>query len=219
MLKNGDRGVVLQRDKQTYAVAPHIPCGVVTPELLRKLADAAERFGIEAMKISSAERILLVGLAEDQVDELWAELGMSPGAAVGLCVRSVRCCPGTTYCRFGLQDSLGLARSLDREYHGIELPGKMKMAVSGCPNQCAESIVRDIGLVGKKSGWGILLGGCVGARPRLGEAFADGLSDGEALALVARVIEAYRKTAKPKERLGRMIERLGGIEAFRGQVG
>jgi len=98
MLKLGEKGAIIQRDKETYAVAPHIPCGVASPELLRKIADIAEKYNAQALKITSATRIAIVGLKEEDIDDVWNELGMAPGAAVGLCVRSVRACPGTTFC-------------------------------------------------------------------------------------------------------------------------
>ena len=94
MLNDGDKGVIIQRDKQTYAVAPHIPCGVVSAQTLRKLADIAEKYDAAALKLTSAVRIAIVGLKEEDVDNVWAELGMDAGAAVGLCVRSVKACPG-----------------------------------------------------------------------------------------------------------------------------
>jgi len=130
MLEDGEKGAVLQRDKSTYAVVPHIPCGVVTPELLRKLADVAERYNAAAMKITSSQRIALVGVKEEDIDAIWEALGTDPGAAVGNCVRSVRSCPGTMFCRRAQQDSLGLALKLDKKYHGAALPGKFKMAIS-----------------------------------------------------------------------------------------
>ncbi len=92
MLQDGDKGVIIQRDKQTYAIAPHIPCGVIKPETLRKLADVAEKYNAQALKITSAARIAIVGVEEQDVENIWSELGMSPGAAVGLCVRSVKAC-------------------------------------------------------------------------------------------------------------------------------
>jgi NAD(P)H-nitrite reductase large subunit len=216
MLEDGDRGVILQRDKQTYAVTPHIPCGLLTPELLRGLADAIERSGARVAKITSGERVALIGLEEGQIDGFWAELGLPPGFAVGQRVRNIRSCVGLPHCVRAQQDSLTVALQLDRRYIGRELPGKLKMAVSGCSNQCAESAVRDIGLVGMpKKGWNLLLGGCVGARPRIGELYCKGLSDDEALALIDRVMVLFEAEAKPKERLGRLIDRLGGLEAFR----
>ena len=148
MLQDGEKGAIIQRDKQTYAVAPHLPCGVVSADTLRKLADAADKYNIPAMKVTSASRIALVGITEDQVDEVWKDLKMSPGAAVGLCVRSVKACPGTTFCKRGQQDSLGIGMLLDEKYHGLELPGKFKIGVSGCPNQCAENCIKDVSLVG-----------------------------------------------------------------------
>ena len=217
MLKDGEKGAILQRDRETYAVAPHLPCGVVTPEQLRKLADVAEEFGAAALKITSAARIALVGLQEDDLDAVWSRLGMAPGAAVGLCVRSVKACPGTTFCKRGQQDSLGVGMTLDGKYHGMELPGKLKIGVSGCLNQCAETCIKDIGLVGKPKGWMVLVGGKGGARPRLAEELARDLDTDAALALVDRVIDYYRENARPKERMGRMLERTG-VDALRSAV-
>ena len=162
MLRLGEKGAIPQRDNETYAVAPHIPCGVITPALLRKLADAAEKYGAKALKITGATRIAIVGLKEEDINGVWQDLGMAPGRAVGLCIRSIRACPGTTFCKLGQQDALGLGLKLDTLYHGMELPGKCKMAISGCPLNCAESSVRDIGLIGKVEGWRLLIGGNVG---------------------------------------------------------
>ncbi|NQU04279.1 MAG: NAD(P)/FAD-dependent oxidoreductase, partial [Syntrophaceae bacterium] len=103
MLQDGEKGVILQRDKETYAVAPHIPCGVVSPGTLRKLADVAEKYNAPALKLTSAARIAIVGLKEEDIENVWADLGMDKGAATGLCVRNVKACPGTTFCRRGIQ--------------------------------------------------------------------------------------------------------------------
>jgi len=214
MLKLGEKGAILQRDKETYAIAPHIPCGVVTPELLRTLADVAEKFGAQALKITGATRIAIVGLREEDIDAAWEALSLAPGAAVGLCVRSVRACPGTSYCKLGQQDALGVGMKLDEAYHGMELPGKFKMAVSGCPLSCSESWVRDVGLIGKKDGWMLTVGGNVGASPRIGQQLESGFDDDGVIAAVARVVEAYRENAKKGERLGKTIERLG-LDPFR----
>jgi NAD(P)H-nitrite reductase large subunit len=209
MLKLGEKGTILQRDNETYAIAPHMPCGVVTPDQLRKLADAAEKYGAKALKITGATRIAIVGLKEDDIDAVWADLGMSAGAAVGLCVRSIRACPGTTFCKLGKQDALGVGLALDEKYHGLELPGKFKMSVSGCTLNCAESWVRDIGLTGYQEGWMITVGGNVGAKPRIGKELTKGLTDDQALAMVERIIEYYKTKAKKVERLGALIEREG----------
>ena len=209
MLQDGEKGVIIQRDKQTYAVAPHIPCGVVNPETLRKLADVAEKYGAAALKITSAARIAIVGLKEEDIDNVWSELGMKAGAAVGLCVRSIKACPGTTFCKRGIQDSLSLGLKLDEKYHGLELPGKFKLGVSGCPNQCAETCIKDIGLVGMPKGWKLLVGGNGGAKARLSRELAKDLSTEQALELIDKIIEYYRANAKLRQRLGAMIEKRG----------
>jgi NAD(P)H-nitrite reductase large subunit len=211
MLKLGEKGAILQRDNKTYAVAPHIPCGVVTPELLRRIADVAEKYKAQAIKITGATRIAIVGLEEEDIDQVWDDLKLDKGAAVGLCVRSIRACPGTTFCKIGRQDALGIGMELDQRYHGKELPGKFKMAVSGCHLSCAESWVRDVGLIGKKSGWQVVIGGNVGAEPRIGEEIASGLDDAQVLKAVDKIVQCYQENANKNERLGKLIERIGMI--------
>jgi len=191
MLQDGEKGVIIQRDRQTYAVAPHIPCGVVKPAMLRKLADVAEKYGAAALKLTSAARIAIVGVQEKDVDKIWRELDMSPGFAVGLCVRSIKACPGTTFCKRGQQDSLSLGLELDGKYHGMELPAKLKIGVSGCPNQCAETCIKDIGIVGMPSGWKVLVGGNGGARPRLAQELIKGLGSQDVITLVDKIIKYY----------------------------
>ncbi len=218
MLNDGEKGVIIQRDQKTYAVAPHLPCGVVSPAQLRKLADIAEKYEAAALKCTSAARIAIVGLKEEDVDAVWGELEMNPGAAVGLCVRSIKACPGTTFCKRGVQDSLGMGLKLDQKYHGLELPGKLKMGVSGCANQCAETCIKDIGLVGRKGGWILMVGGNGGAKARLAVEVANDLSDATAEALVEKVIEYYREHAQGRERLGKTIDRIG-LEQFKADLG
>jgi NAD(P)H-nitrite reductase large subunit len=209
MLKLGEKGAIIQKDKQTYAVAPHIPCGVVTPQLLRKIADTAEKYNAQALKITGAARIAIVGIKEEDIDKVWKELDMAPGAAVGLCVRSVRACPGTTFCKLGKQDALGMGMKLDKQYHGMQLPGKFKIAVSGCSLNCVESWVRDVGLIGKANGWTLVIGGNVGAKPRIAQELVDTLNDEQALEKISQVITYYKENAQKGERLGKMIDRIG----------
>jgi len=217
MLQDGEKGVIIQRDKQTYAVSPHIPCGVVQPGTLRKIADMAEKYNAAAIKLTSAERIVLVGLKEEEIDNFWRDIGMPAGAAVGLCVRSIKACPGTTFCKRGIQDSLGLGIKLDEKYHGMELPAKFKLGVSGCPNQCAETCIKDIGLVGLPKGWKVLVGGNGGAKPRLAVELAKDLSEEQAMGLIDKIIGHYKANARPHQRLGAMIEKMG-FEAFKSAV-
>jgi NAD(P)H-nitrite reductase large subunit len=214
MLKLGEKGAILQRDKQTYAVAPHIPCGVVTPDLLRRIADVSDKYNAQAIKITGAARIAIIGIQEEDVDEVWQEIQLDKGAAVGLCVRSIRSCPGTTYCRLGKQDALGMGMALDKRYHAKDLPGKFKMAVSGCHLSCSESWVRDIGLIGLKDGWQVVIGGNVGADPRIAQAVASGLDDDGTLKAVEKIVQCYQSSAKKGERLGKTIERMG-LEPFK----
>jgi NAD(P)H-nitrite reductase large subunit len=214
MLKLGEKGAIPQRDGQTYAVAPHIPCGLITPELLRRVADVAEKYKVKAVKITGATRLALIGLKEEDIEGVWEDLKLGKGAAVGLCIRSIRTCPGNTYCKIGQQDALGIGLKLDEAYHGRQLPGKFKMAVSGCHLSCAESWVRDIGLIGRKDGWALVIGGNVGASPRIAQEIADKLDDEGALAAVEKVVAFYAKEAQKGERLGKMIDRVG-IDPFR----
>lgn len=217
-LADGEKNVVVQRDRETYAIAPHLPCGLVTPEILRRIADVAERYGCQAIKLTSAERIALIGLREPDIDAAWNDLGMKPGSMIGDRVRSVRVCPGTDFCKRGQQDSLKIGHILDTKYHGQPMPGKMKISVSGCPNQCTETMTKDIGIVGSKPGWNLIVGGSGGGSPRLGTCIAKRCSDDEILALVDGVVEFYRAHAKPHERLYKTLTRVG-LEALTDALG
>ncbi|MFW2368914.1 MAG: NAD(P)/FAD-dependent oxidoreductase [Desulforhopalus sp.] len=213
MLKLGEKGVIPQNEEDSYAIAPHIPCGLVTPDLLRKIADVSEKYNAKALKITGAARIAIVGLKEADIDAVWEELDLAQGAAVGLCIRSIRTCPGTTFCRLGKMDALGIGMKLDKKYHAFQLPGKFKMAVSGCKLSCSESWVRDVGLIGDRDGWIVTIGGNVGSQPRIGKELINGLDDEAALKAVDDVVQYYSENAKKGERLGKMLERVG-IEPF-----
>jgi len=208
-LDDGEQGAVLQRDGKTFAIAPHIPCGLVTPDLLRKIADVADRYNCQALKLTSAERIALIGIRAEDIGAIWNELDMQPGGLLVERVRSVRVCPGTDYCRRGQQDSLTIGKVLDAKYHGQSTPGKFKISVSGCPNQCTETATKDIGVVGSRQGWDLWVGGAGGANPQLATRIAQRLSSDELLLLVERVMEFYRATARPRERLFRTLARVG----------
>jgi NAD(P)H-nitrite reductase large subunit len=212
-----EKGAIIQRDKETYAIAPHIPGGLTNPETLRKIADVAERYGAQALKLTSAQRIAIIGLPEEKLDEIWAELGEKQGAAIGLCVRSVKICPGTTYCKRGQQDSVEVGLEMDRKYHGMELPWKFKMGISGCMNDCGEVCIKDVGLIGTPKGWNLMVGGNGGSAPRLSHELMENIpSDEEALAAVDHLIQWFK--AKDRRcRLGKFIDEMG-IEAFRAEV-
>ncbi|MCK4998047.1 MAG: NAD(P)/FAD-dependent oxidoreductase [Anaerohalosphaera sp.] len=217
MLQDGEKGVIVQRDKKTYAIAPHIPCGMVSPEMLRQIADISEKYGAQAIKITSAARIALIGIEENDIDDVWNDLGMQQGFVVGICVRSIKACPGTTFCKKGKQDSLGLGMKLDGKYHGKELPGKFKIGVSGCAIQCAETCIKDFGFVGMADGWRILVGGNGGGRPRLAQELTKGLTTDEAMELLTKVLEYYKANARPHQRIGAMLEKMD-FEEFKAAV-
>ena len=217
MLRLGEKGAIPQRDNETFAIAPHIPCGLITPELLRRIADTAEKYSAKAIKITGAARIAIIGLKEEDIDAAWDTLNLGKGAAVGLCVRSIRTCPGNTYCKLGQQDALKMGLTLDEIYHGMQLPGKFKMAVSGCHLSCSESWVRDIGLIGNKDGWALVIGGNVGAEPRIAQECANSLDESSALTAIDKVVGYYQLNAKKGERLGKMIDRVG-IDVFKQEL-
>ncbi|WP_292484702.1 NAD(P)/FAD-dependent oxidoreductase [Methanohalobium sp.] len=212
-----EKGAILQRDKETYAIAPHIPGGIVSADMLKKMADVAEKYDAQALKITSSQRIAIVGLKEEDLDDAWSELEMQPGAAIGVCVRSVKFCPGTTFCKRGQQDSVALGLKLDEKYHGMELPGKMKMGVAGCMNSCSEPAVKDIGIMGTSKGYTLMLGGSAGLKPRIANTVATELSEEEVIQYVERIIEFY-KSQTSKKRLGQVIDNMG-IEKFKEEVG
>lgn len=212
-----EKGAILQRDKETYSIAPHLTAGIVTPEVLRTIADVAEKYNAAAVKVTGAQRIALVGLKEEDLDSVWKDLDMDPGAAIGLCVRSIKICPGTTFCKRGLQDSVAVGSKLDSLYHGKELPNKLKIGVSGCPNSCADSAFKDIGLIGGGKGWMLYVGGKGGAKPRIADRIALSVSEEKIYDLIEKVIQVYSENAGTRERLGDYIDRLG-LEAFKEQI-
>lgn len=195
--------------KKTYAIAPHVPAGLITSDQLRKLADVADKYNAKAIKITAAQRIALVGLEENDIDSAWQDLGMKPGAAIGLCVRSIKTCPGTSFCKRGFKDSVSIGLKLDDRYHGMNLPNKLKIGVSGCPNSCADNHTRDIGLMGTPKGWTIFVGGKGGTIPRLGDRLVMGIPDEKVLDLVDDIVNLYSDNANNKERLGSYIDRVG----------
>lgn len=209
-----EKGAVIQRDMKTYAIAPHVPGGLITASQLRKLADVADKYNAQAIKITAAQRIALVGLKEEDLDSAWNDLGMKPGAAIGLCVRSIKTCPGTTFCKKAFRDSVTLGLNLDDRYHGMNLPNKLKIGVSGCPNSCSDNHTRDIGLMGTPKGWTVFVGGKGGTIPRLGDRLIMGVSDEKVLDLVDEIVKVYASNATAKERLGAYIDRIG-FNAFK----
>ena len=213
-----EKGALVQRDYQTYAIVPHLPGGLCTFDQLRKIADTAEKYKAAALKLTGAARFAIVGLKEEDLDNVWTELGMPPAAAVGLCVRSIKFCPGTTFCRLGKQDAVTLGMKLDELYHGTDMPSKFKIGVSGCQNSCAESWIKDLGYIGTSKGWKVVAGGNAASKPMIAQVLAEDLSNDDALALTDKIVRRYKQHTKP-HRLGTFIEKMGGIETLKKELG
>jgi NAD(P)H-nitrite reductase large subunit len=212
-----EKGAIVQRDGETYAIKVHMPGGFTNPEELRRVADVAERHGIPEIKITIAQRIALFGIPEEKLDAIRADLGDLDEGAVGLCIRYVKMCPGATWCKRAQRVTKDIGMEMDRRYHRLKVPWKFKMSVSGCPNDCSESFIRDLGLIGGPGGWKILVGGNGGSRPRMAQLLVEEVAtDEEALAVVERLV-AWLTAAEKKCRLGKVIEEMG-IEAFRKEV-
>ncbi len=211
-----EQGAIVQRDYETYAIAPHIPGGICKPSTLRRIADVAEKYNAATLKLTSAQRIAIVGIAESDIEDAWRDLDIPPGYAIGLCIRSVKFCPGTTFCKRGKQDSVTLGMEFDRKYHGMTLPSKFKIGVSGCANSCAESWIKDLGFIGMPKGWKVVVGGSAGAAPAIADVLAEDLNDNEAIDLADRVI-SYYKNCNTKKRLGRYIKEIG-FEEFKKEI-
>ena len=217
MSEDAPRGAILQRDKKSYAIVPRTPVGLVSPEVLEAISSVVRKYKLPITKITSGQRLALIGMQRDEVDRIWNELKMEVGPAIELCVHYVQACPGTEVCKFGVRDSLGMGLKLEKLYVGMDLPAKVKIGVSGCPFCCAESYVRDIGLIGKKKGWLVTFGGNSGGRPRIGDILAEKLDDAEAVTLVQRCLEFYRDNVEKKLRTARLVEKIG-IEAIKQAV-
>ncbi len=216
-MSNPLEGAILQRDKQTYAIVPRTPAGMLTPEILDTISYVCKKYEIPIIKITSGQRIALVGMREDQVQPVWDELKWRVGRATELCVHYVQACPGTAVCKLGLQDSLGMGLEIENMFHEKPYPAKVKIGVSGCPMCCGESYVRDVGLVGTKHGWNVIVGGNSGGRPRIGDLLAENLTTEEAKALVDKFMDYYREGSGKRLRVARFVEKVG-IDAVRAAV-
>lgn len=212
------KGAILQRDGETYAIVPRTPVGLVPRETLEALARVVQKYEIPIVKITSGQRLALVGMKADVIDNIWEDLGTDIGRATELCVHYAQACPGTAVCKFGVQDSLGMALELEKMYVGIDLPAKVKFGVSGCPFCCGESYVRDVGLIGTKKGWHVIFGGNSGGKPRIGDLLAENLDRDAAVELVRRALEYYKENGKKRERTARFMNRIGAAE-FKSALG
>ncbi|MEV6930731.1 nitrite reductase large subunit NirB [Dactylosporangium sp. NPDC051485] len=199
----------IQKDG-TFSVVPQMQGGVTTPAQLRRIADVADKYEVPMVKLTGGQRIDLLGVRKEDLPAMWADLGMPSGWAYGKSFRTVKTCVGAEFCRFGLGDSTALGIALEERYQGIEGPGKMKLAVTGCPRNCAEAYVKDLGVVAIEGGrWELYVGGAAGAHVRKGDLLATVSTPEEVVALTGRFLQYYRESANWLERTYAWVPRLG----------
>jgi nitrite reductase (NADH) large subunit len=207
----------IQKDG-TFSVMPEMPGGVCTPAELKRIATVAEQFNVPLVKVTGGQRIDLVGVAKHDLPAVWQALDMPAGWAWGKSYRTCKSCIGTEFCRFGLGDSMGLAKQIEQRFRGLDTPGKMKLATAGCPRNCSEAMVKDVGAVAIGDGkWEIYIGGAAGAHVRKGDLLCTVGSEAEVLLYTGRFMQYYRENAKYKERTYTFIPRIG-LERIRAVV-
>ncbi|HEV2445386.1 MAG TPA: (2Fe-2S)-binding protein, partial [Candidatus Sulfopaludibacter sp.] len=198
----------------TFSVVPRIRGGVTSPAELRRIADVAEKYHVKMVKITGSQRIDLLGVRKSDLPKIWAELGMASGQAYTKGVRMVKTCVGTEFCRFGVQDAIHTGIELERRLENLYTPHKTKMAVTGCPRNCSEATVKDIGLVGQEGSWQVVVGGAAGKHVRKADLLITVQTTEEALESALLFFQYYRENANYLERTYDFVERVG-IEKVR----
>ncbi|MBI3687725.1 MAG: nitrite reductase large subunit [Actinobacteria bacterium] len=210
----------IQKDG-TYSVVPRIPGGEVTPAGLIAIGAVAVEFGLYT-KITGAQRIDLLGARLEQLPEIWRRLvdaGFESGHAYGKAVRTVKSCVGSTWCRYGVQDSVGLAVALELRYRGLRAPHKLKLGVSGCARECAEARSKDVGVIATDKGWNVYVGGNGGFSPRHARLLAEDLDTDTLVRTIDRFLIYYVRTADRLQRTAAWLEEIeGGLEHVRAVV-
>ncbi|MBV1849765.1 nitrite reductase large subunit NirB [Catellatospora tritici] len=207
----------IQRDG-TYSVVPRIPGGEITPDKLIVIGEVARDFGLYT-KITGGQRIDLFGARVEQLPVIWQRLvdaGFESGHAYGKALRTVKSCVGETWCRYGVQDSVGLAIDLELRYRGLRAPHKLKSAVSGCARECAEARSKDFGIIATENGWNLYVAGNGGFRPRHADLFLTDLSTEDLVRYIDRFLMYYIRTADRLQRTAAWLEAMdGGLEHLR----
>jgi nitrite reductase (NADH) large subunit len=199
----------IQKDG-TFSVVPRIAGGVTTSEQLRTIADVADRYQVPLIKLTGGQRIDLLGIRKEDLPRVWRDLGMPSGYAYGKTFRTCKTCVGSDFCRFGLGDSTSLGVAIEERFKGIESPGKLKLAVAGCPRNCSEAMVKDVGAVAVEGGrWEIYVGGAAGSHIRKGDVLCVVDTHDEVMTYVGRFMQYYRENAKWLERTYSFVERIG----------
>jgi len=198
----------IQKDA-TFSVVPRMYGGITTPDELRRIADVADRYNVPMVKVTGGQRLDLLGVKKEDLPNIWKELGMPSGHAYTKAFRTCKTCVGTDFCRYGVGDSTSLGIKIERRFQGVEFPHKVKTAVSGCPRNCAEATVKDIGVVAVEGGWEIMVGGAAGSKVRAADLLARVGTHEEAIQLIGRFMQYYRENARYLERTYGFVERLG----------
>jgi nitrite reductase (NADH) large subunit len=210
----------LQKDG-TYSVVPRVPGGEIAPAKLIALGEVAKKFGLYT-KITGAQRIDLFGARVEQLPLIWKDLidaGFESGHAYGKALRTVKSCVGSTWCRYGVQDSVAMAIRIEQRYRGLRSPHKLKMAVSGCTRECAEAQGKDVGVIATEKGWNLYVCGNGGMKPRHADLLAKDLSDKELIQFIDRFLMLYIRTGDRLQRTSTWLENLeGGIDYVRRAV-
>ncbi|KGP73426.1 nitrite reductase large subunit NirB [Pontibacillus yanchengensis] len=198
----------IQKDG-TYSVVPRMYGGVTTAQDLIRIGQVAEKYHIPLVKMTGGQRIALMGVKKEDLTAVWKELDMPSGYAYGKTLRTVKTCVGSTFCRFGTQDSMGLGQELERMFERLDTPHKVKMSVSACPRNCSESGIKDVGVVGIDGGWEIYVGGNGGTDLRAGDLLYTVKTKEELLEITRAFLQYYRETGHYLERTSKWVERFG----------
>jgi nitrite reductase (NADH) large subunit len=199
----------IQKDG-TFSVVPQMPGGITSPGQLRKIAFVAEKYHVPLVKLTGGQRIDLLGIRKDDLPKVWRDLDMPSGYAYGKSYRTCKSCVGSDFCRFGLGDSISLALRIENEFQGFDSPHKMKLATAGCPRNCSEAMVKDLGAVAVEGGkWEIYIGGAAGSSIRKGDILCVVDSHDDVLKYMGRFIQYYRENAKYLERTHGFVTRVG----------
>lgn len=203
----------VQRDG-SFSVVPRMRGGITSPRELRRIADVAERYGVGTVKLTGGQRIDLLGVRKQDLPAIWADLGMPSGHAYTKAIRTVKSCVGTDWCRFGVGDSTSLAVAIEEMLEGLYCPHKVKLGVNGCPRNCAEVTVKDLGVMAIAGGWEMYIGGAAGMSVRKGDLLCTVATPEQVLEETAIAIQHYREEATYLERLYHFVPRIG-LDAFK----
>ncbi|MGV8871927.1 MAG: nitrite reductase large subunit NirB [Rhodococcus sp. (in: high G+C Gram-positive bacteria)] len=205
----------------TYSVVPRMPGGECTPEQLIVIGEVARDFGLYT-KVTGGQRIDMFGARVEQLPAIWKRLvdaGMESGQAYGKSLRTVKSCVGSSWCRYGVQDSVGMAVDLENRYRGLRSPHKIKFGVSGCARECAEARGKDVGIIATEGGWNLYVGGNGGQSPKHAQLLASNLDDATLVSFIDRYLMFYVRTADRLQRTAPWLESLdGGLDHLRAVV-